>query len=100
MSRYAGWRGPQAAALKATASATQISESFIHILPIGSAPIAGDHLLVSAATPGNTSPARNSSDAPPPVETCVIRSATPASVIAATESPPTTIGIASAEATA
>src|SRR5262249_25070226 len=32
----------------------------------------------SAATPGSVRPPRNSSEAPPPVEMCVIRSATPA----------------------
>src|SRR5690242_11900007 len=100
MSLYAGWRGPQAATLKPRASATQLIQSFIHILPVGTTPTAVGHLSVSAATPGKTSPARNSSDAPPPVETWVMRSATPASVIAATESPPPTIVVASAVATA
>ena len=42
----------------------------------------------SAATPGSVRPPRNSSDAPPPVEMCVMRSATPAFLTAAIESPP------------
>ena len=46
------------------------------------------YLSVSAATPGSTLPPRNSSDAPPPVEMCDTRSATPALWMAATESPP------------
>ena len=36
------------------------------------------YLSVRAATPGSTVPPRNSSDAPPPVEMCVISSVTPA----------------------
>src|SRR5262249_51377703 len=35
-------------------------------------------LFVKASTPGSDLPARNSSEAPPPVEMCVILSATPA----------------------
>ena len=57
-------------------------------------------LSVSAATPGSTWPPRNSSDAPPPVEMCVILSATPALLIAAIESPPPTIVVPFTEATA
>src|SRR6266566_3961146 len=45
-------------------------------------------LSCKAATPGRTRPSRNSSDAPPPVETCVICSAAPAASTAAAESPP------------
>ena len=51
-------------------------------------------LSVSASTPGNLRPSRNSSDAPPPVEMWVILSATFAAFTAATESPPPTIEIA------
>src|ERR1700678_3353311 len=51
-------------------------------------------LSVSASTPGNFLPARNSSEAPPPVEMWVILSATPAALTAATESPPPTIDVA------
>src|ERR1043165_1334841 len=51
-------------------------------------------LSVSAATPGSSSPARNSRVAPPPVEMCVMRLATPARVTAETESPPPTITVA------
>src|SRR5262249_7935671 len=46
------------------------------------------HALSSAATPGSSLPSRNSSDAPPPVETWVSLSSIPAT--AATESPPPT----------
>src|SRR5688572_5258361 len=68
--------------------------------------IAGDerrahHFLSgNAATPGSSAPPRNSSDAPPPVEMCVIRSVTPAALIAATESPPPIIVVPSTPATA
>src|SRR5213594_760900 len=44
----------------------------------------------SAASPGSSRPSRNSSDAPPPVETWVTASARPARASAATESPPPT----------
>src|ERR1700752_4278884 len=53
-------------------------------------------LAVSASTPGSFFPSRNSSDAPPPVEMCVILSATLAARTAATESPPPTIEVAPA----
>src|ERR1700752_1077525 len=46
------------------------------------------HLASNAATPGSSFPSRNSSDAPPPVETCVSLSSMPAT--AATEAPPPT----------
>src|SRR4029077_13574976 len=46
------------------------------------------HAFGSAAPPGSSRPPRNSSDAPPPVEMCVIRSVTPAFATAAIESPP------------
>src|SRR6478609_7267739 len=56
---------------------------------------AGRHYLsVSASTPGSFLPSRNSSDAPPPVEICVILLARPDWWTAATESPPPTIEIA------
>src|SRR3954454_24777975 len=51
-------------------------------------------LSVSASTPGSFLPSRNSSEAPPPVEICVILSATPAAFTADTESPPPTIDVA------
>src|ERR1700732_5178967 len=75
---------------------------FVHL------PIAGDDraaqsnlpelacLFVSASTPGSLSPARNSSEAPPPVEMWEICLATPACSAAATESPPPTIEVAPA----
>src|SRR5262249_26590661 len=56
--------------------------------------IGDPYLAVSAATPGNTWPERNSSEAPPPVEMCVIRSSRPACATAATESPPPTTDVA------
>ena len=49
-------------------------------------------------TPGSSRPSRNSSDAPPPVEMWVIRSARPCLVTAATESPPPTTIVAPASA--
>src|SRR3954447_8196206 len=62
---------------------------------------AGDNYLsVNAATPGSSIPERNSSDAPPPVDTWEMRSATPALLIAFSESPPPTIDIAPDSATA
>src|SRR4029434_1034203 len=45
-------------------------------------------LSLSAATPGSTRPSRYSSDAPPPVDTCVICVATPAFLTALALSPP------------
>src|SRR6266568_1805718 len=57
-------------------------------------------LSVRASTPGSFSPDRNSSVAPPPVETCVILSPTPAKWTAAAESPPPTIETAEEAATA
>src|SRR5215471_18264190 len=54
----------------------------------------------SAATPGRVSPARNSRDAPPPVETWVILLVTPAALIAFSESPPPTTEVAPESATA
>src|SRR5205823_7686042 len=44
----------------------------------------------STLIPGSSRPSRNSSEAPPPVETCVTLSASPISAIAAAESPPPT----------
>ena len=43
-----------------------------------------------ATTPGSSLPSRNSSEAPPPVDTQSIRSASPSSCTARTESPPPT----------
>src|SRR6202011_3825314 len=48
----------------------------------------------SAATPGSVLPSRNSSVAPPPVETCVIASAKPSACAAAAASPPPTTLVA------
>src|ERR1041384_3881180 len=60
-------------------------------LPVGREQEASGHASSSAATPGSTLPSRNSSEAPPPVETWLIRSASPACATAAAESPPPTI---------
>src|ERR1035438_8335612 len=54
----------------------------------------------NAATPGSSIPARNSSDAPPPVETWVILLVTPAALMAFSESPPPTTEMAPEAATA
>src|SRR5216683_2247348 len=53
-------------------------------------------LSCKAATPGRTRPSRNSSEAPPPVETWVILSAAPACSTVAAESPPPMIVVAPA----
>src|SRR5687768_11308260 len=53
-----------------------------------------------AATPGSVCPPRNSSEAPPPVEMCVMRSVTPAFATAAMESPPPTMVVPLTSATA
>src|ERR1700728_4168158 len=66
----------------------------------GGYPLQPHHFSGSAATPGSSIPARNSSDAPPPVEICEIRSATPADLIAFSESPPPTTLTAPDHATA
>ena len=58
------------------------------------------YFSVSASTPGNFRPERNSSEAPPPVEMWEIFSATPALWTAATESPPPTMETADEAATA
>src|SRR5204863_3043928 len=62
--------------------------SHIH-LPIGCDDFLAHYFLsVNAATPGNSLPSSNSSDAPPPVELNVILSASPACFTAVTEPPP------------
>src|SRR5690606_16775145 len=52
------------------------------------------HFSVRAVTPGRALPSRNSSEAPPPVETCETCFSRPACSIAAAESPPPMIVIA------
>src|SRR5439155_20624134 len=54
----------------------------------------------SARTPGSSRPSRNSSDAPPPVETCVTEASAPACASAAIESPPPTTVVAREAASA
>jgi hypothetical protein len=49
---------------------------------------------ISGAMPGSSRPSSSSKNAPPPVEMCVIRSATPAWFTAATVSPPPTMEVA------
>src|SRR5205085_803650 len=63
--------------------------------PVGHA---GAHLSVKAATPGSTLPSRNSSEAPPPVDTCETLLATPAFFTAEAEAPPPTMVVAPASA--
>src|SRR6185369_2928900 len=58
------------------------------------------YFWVNAATPGSSTPPRNSSDAPPPVEMWEILSATPADLTAFSESPPPTTLTAPDDATA
>src|SRR3954470_13512596 len=65
------------------------------------------YLFVKAATPGSTFPSKNSSDAPPPVETWLTLLATPAFLTADALSPPpitvvapAAVALASASATA
>src|SRR5579871_3026590 len=60
----------------------------------------GHYFSLSAATPGSSMPERNSSDAPPPVETWLIFEVTPALLIAFSESPPPTTEVAPESATA
>src|SRR5438876_9115684 len=57
-------------------------------------------LSVSTSTPGSFCPDKNSKDAPPPVEICVILDPTPDCATAAAESPPPTIEYAFQSATA
>src|SRR5450755_968415 len=59
-----------------------------------------NYFSLNAATPGSSIPARNSRDAPPPVETWEILSDTPADLIAFSESPPPTTETAPEAATA
>src|SRR5580693_9129893 len=66
----------------------------------GGYPLQPHHFSGSAATPGSSMPARNSSDAPPPVEICEIWSPTPADLMAFSESPPPTTEVAPEVATA
>src|SRR5205823_13020123 len=77
-------------------------DRFVHALV--HLPVAGDewnsHMSASAATPGSVRPPRNSREAPPPVEMCVMRSATPAFLTAAIESPPPMIVVPRTAATA
>src|SRR4029077_20849664 len=63
-------------------------------------PAIQEALSVSASTPGSFLPAKNSNDAPPPVEMCETLPASPACCTAATESPPPTIDVAPREVAA
>src|SRR6185436_18979447 len=79
----------------------RLGDGLEHLPVAGDEWYAGAHdFSASAATPGSVSPPRNSSDAPPPVEMCVILSATPALFTAAIESPPPMIVVPSTPATA
>src|SRR5207244_12163472 len=73
--------------------------------PLEHLPVAGDQHAATrsdgiAAMPGSSLPSSSSSEAPPPVEIHEIRSATPASCTARTESPPPTTVKPSQTATA
>ena len=57
-------------------------------------------MSLAATTPGKSFPSRNSSEAPPPVEMCVILSPKPRLLTAAAESPPPMIVVASVSAKA
>ena len=57
-------------------------------------------MSLAATTPGKSFPSRNSSEAPPPVEMCVILSPKPRLFTAAAESPPPMIVVASVSAKA
>jgi hypothetical protein len=59
-----------------------------------------DYLSLAATTPGRSFPSKNSREAPPPVEMCVILSANPNWLTAAAESPPPIIVVASVSAKA
>ena len=61
-------------------------------------PLGSVRSMQARSTPGSSRPSRNSSDAPPPVEMWVIRSARPCCSTAATESPPPTTTVAPASA--
>src|SRR5262245_2707106 len=61
---------------------------------------AGHFVTARAATPGRSMPARNSSEAPPPVDTWEILLVTPAALMAFSESPPPTTEVAPDSATA
>ena len=55
-------------------------------------------MSIKHSIPGNFFPSINSSDAPPPVDICVILSSNPAFLTAAAESPPPIIVVASKSA--
>ncbi len=57
-------------------------------------------MSIKQAIPGSSRPSKNSSEAPPPVDICVILSAKPNFSTAAAESPPPIIEIAPLSATA
>ena len=63
---------------------------FFHILIV--------YLSIKHSIPGNFFPSKNSKDAPPPVDICVILSSKPAFFTAAAESPPPIIVVASISA--
>src|SRR5579862_8605227 len=66
----------------------------------GHGPAPQRYASVNAATPGSSMPARNSREAPPPVEMWEIWPATPADLMAFSESPPPTTEVAPETATA
>src|SRR2546422_10964486 len=78
------------------AGAEQLQVGSSVIRPEVRLPVGGEqqppHAPSSAMTPGSGLPSRNSSEAPPPVETCESLSSRPAT--AAAESPPPTMVVA------
>src|SRR5215203_6982401 len=82
---YLGFRPQTTGCRRRRASAGGPEPAVCSLLPAVWQPV---YLSVSAATPGSTRPPRNSSEAPPPVEMCEMRSVTPALWTAEIESPP------------
>src|SRR5438128_1137612 len=94
LQRHGGWEEPYLALLARLVARAERLEVGARLvgpdvhLPVGGEPEGAAHASSGAATPGSGLPSRNSSDAPPPVETWVNASSRPAT--AAAESPPPT----------
>ena len=95
-SRRRGRRRPRRSGLPRESRISRASTTSMIVLTVRASTPAGRSR--STVTPGSSRPSRNSSDAPPPVEIWVIRSASPCWVTAATESPPPTTTVAPASA--
>src|SRR5437867_3511596 len=98
LQRHGGWEEPYLALLARVVARAERLEVGARLvgpevhLPVGGEPEGAAHASSSAATPGRGLPSRNSSDAPPPVETWVSFDVRPAT--AAAESPPPTTVVA------